>query len=328
MEIVGRELEAGYSTESSRGTAETTVNKWQKSVSVSIVERAENVVDDATHGSLEDSDQRRITQKWVEGDLEGIVHADALGYLLSSIYGGVDTTTVAGDVRSHNFKLKQSIQHQSLTVFAKDGGVQNLAFAGCAVSTLELNASVDDFVRFTASFIGQTAADDTETPSYDTEYDFIGRDITVKMASSEAGLSGATAIKLKSVDVTFDQGAIRDHVFGAYTADDVYNSKMMIEGSFTINFADEVYKDLYLGDTAQYMEIAIVGAADIGGGSNPAITLLLNKVQIMDWNRSGDNDSLVEGEVSFKAFYNAADSQQSELTLVNLTDTYPNTPSN
>jgi hypothetical protein len=267
-------------------------------------------------------------QKWIEGYMEGIVHADAIGYLFTSLYGKVASTTITGSVKQHVFNLKQNIQHQSLTVFGKDGGVQNLAFAGCMVNTLELNATIDDFVRFTASFIGQTAGDVAVTPSYDTEYDFIGRDISVKIADTEAGLSGATAQKVKSADITFDQGGIRDHVFGSYTPDDVYNAMMMIEGTLTLNFTDETFKDLYLSDSAKYMEINIQGAADIGGGNNPTLTILLHKVQIMDWNRSGDNDSLVESEVSFKAFYNSTDAKQSQVTLKNLTASYPNVPSN
>lgn len=326
-EIIGRDIEIGFSTEAVRGTAESTVDKWQKNVSANVVERAEHAVDDATRGQLEDSDGRRVTQKWVEGDMEGIVHADALGYLMASLYGKVATTTVSGSVKSHLFELKQIIQHQSLTVFGLDGDAQKVKYAGCAVGSLELNATIDDYVRFTANFIGQTATDHTETSAYDTEYDFIGKDITVKMADTEAGLPAAAAIKLKSLDITWDQGAIRDHVFGSYSPDDIYNAKMSIEGSFSLNFIDETEKDLYLGDDAKYMEITIQGAADIGSGNNPTITILLNKAMIMDWNRSGGNDEMVVAEVSFKAFYNETDAEQSQVTLQNLTSSYVNVPS-
>lgn len=328
MELVGREIEIGFATEATRGTAEPTVDKWQKNVTANVVERAEHAVDDATRGVLEDSDGRRVTQKYIEGDMEGIVHVDALGYLLASLYGKVATSTVTGSVKDHVFTLKQNIQHQSLTVFGLDGDAQKVKYAGCMVNTLELNATIDDYVRFTAGFIGQTATDHTETSSYDTEYDFIGRDISVKIADTEAGLAGATAIKVKAADLTWDQGGIRDHVFGSYTPDDVYNAKMMIEGTLTLNFADETYKDLYLSDTAKYMQIVIQGAADIGSGNNPTITILLNKVLLMDWNRSGGNDELVSEELSFKAFYNETDAQQSQITLRNLTSSYANVPSN
>lgn len=326
-EIIGRQLEVGLSTEATRGTAETTVDKWFKNVTASIVERAEHVEDDSTRGRFEDMDGRRVTQKYIEGDIEGIAHADALGYLYSSVYGTVASSNVAGSVYDHEFTLKQDSIHQSLTVFGKDGSVQQLRYGGCMVSTLELNAAVDDYVRFTASFVGRNATDDTETPSYDTEYDFVGRDITVKIADTEAGLSGATATKLKEITITHDQGAIRDHVFGSYDPDDVYNAKQTIEGSFVLNFTDEDFKDLYLGDDAKYMSVTIEGEADIGGGNNPAITYVFNKIQFTDWNREGGNDELVTQPISFKAFYNESDSEASKVTLRNLTSAYANTPS-
>lgn len=327
-EVLGRQLEVGVATEAVRGTSESSVDKWVKNVSANIVERAEKVQDDTTQGKLEDMEGSRVVQKWIEGDLEGIAHVDMLGYLYASLYGKVASSVVSGSVYDHEFTLKQNVDHQSLTLFAKDGDAQQLKYAGCMLNTFELNAGVDDYVRFTAGFLGRTAEDDTSTPSYDTEYDFIGRDITVKIADSEAGLVGATPIKVKEITISHDQGGIRDHVFGSYTPDDLYNAKQMIEGSFVLNFADETYKDLYLGDGAKYMSITIQGAADIGGGNNPTITYVFNKIQIQDWNRAGANDELVTETVNFKAFYNESDDEQSKVTLRNLTSSYANVPSN
>jgi hypothetical protein len=97
---------------------------------------------------------------------------------------------------------------------------------------------------------------------------------------------------------------------------------MMIEGEFTLNFDATTFKDLYLADTYKYMQIKIQGDANLGGGSNPTITITLNRVQIMDWNREGGNDELVTQPVSFKAFYNPTDGEQSTTVLRNLTEEY------
>jgi len=322
MEIIGREIEVGFGVEDNRGVAQGTPEVWMKNVLTNIIEKAEKVVDDASRGRLEDADGSRIVQKWIEGDLEGIVHADAIGYLIYNLYGAVSSSVVSGSVYDHEFTLQQAIQHASLSLFVKDGAIQNLSMAGGMVNTLNITGNMDDYVRFTANFLAQTANDETPTPSYDTEYDFVGRDITVKIADTEGGLVAAEGIKAKTVDITFDAGLIRDHVVGSYTPDDIYNAKMMIEGEITLNFANETYKDLFLANTDKYMEITIQGAADIGGGNNPTITILLNKINFMDWNRAGANDELVLETIPFKAFYNATDSQQSKLTLRNLTTEY------
>lgn len=327
-EILGRDLEVGFATEASRGSAESTVDKWCKNVNATIVERAEHAQDDATRGVMEDMDGRRVVKKHVEGTIDGIAHVDTLGYLFSSLYGKVASSVVAGSVYDHVFTLKQNIQHQSLTLFAKDGDVQQIKVAGGMVNTLELTATVDDYLRFTSEFIGRTATDDTSTPSYDTEYDFVGRDITIKIADSEAALGAASAIPVKSASIKHDQGLIRDHVFGSYNPNDIYNSKKMIEGDLMLNFQDETYKDLFLGDTAKYMQITIQGAADLGGGYYPTITYVFNKVLFNDWTRDGGNDELVTQSLKFKAYYNETDSEASQVTLRNLTSSYANVPSN
>lgn len=325
-EIIGRELEVGLATEATRGTAEASPDKWFRNVSASVVEKAEHVQDDTTRGRFEDSEGRRVVQKYIEGDIEGIAHADALGYLFANIYGMAVSTNVAGSVYDHVFNLKQDSNHQSLTVFAKDGDVQQLKFAGCMASSLELNATIDDYIRFTVSIEGKSSSNDSSTPSYDTEYDFIGKDITVKFADTEGGLSGASPIKAKEITVTHEQGAIRDHVFGGYTPDNYYNALSSISGSFTLNFKDTDQKELYLGDDSKYMSITIEGDADIGGGNNPSVTYIFNKVQITEWDRSGGNEELVTEPISFKAFYNETDSKASQVTLRNLTSSYDNLP--
>lgn len=327
MEIVGRQIEFGIATEASRGSAETAADKWMRKVTANVVERATHALDDTTRGRLEDGEGRRVVQRHIEGDIEGILHADLIGWFLANIYGVVNTSTVSGSVKSHVFTLRQNIQHQSLTLFAKDGTVQQHTFSNAMINTLEITAAIDDYVRFSASFLAAIAATNSDAPSYDTEYDFVARDIVIKIADSEAGLAGATAIKAKDVGITFDQGLIRDHVVGSYNPDDIYNARLMIEGTFTLNFADETFKDLYLGNTSKYMSITLEGEADLGAGNHPKIAIVLNKVQFMDWNRTGDANDLVTEPISFRAFYNPSDAEQSTVTLQNLTASYTNVPS-
>lgn len=327
MEIVGRQIEFGVATEAARGSAEAAADKWMRKVNANVVERATHALDDTTRGRLEDGEGRRVVQKHIEGDVEGVLHVDVLGWLLANIYGVVNTSTVTGSIKSHIFTLRQNILHQSLTLFAKDGGAQQLTFANAMINTLEITAAIDDYVRFSASFLAAVAADSAATPSYDTEYDFVARDITVKIADTEGGLAGATATKVKELGITWDQGLLRDHVVGSYNPDEIYNARLMIEGTFTLNFADETFKDLYLSNTNKYMSITLEGEADLGSGHHPTVTIVLNKVQFMDWNRSGDANDLVTEPISFQAFYNPSDSEQSTVTLKNLTAAYTNTPS-
>lgn len=326
MEIIGRQIELGMAAEASRGVASASAAKWLRKASATIVEKAVHAVDETSFGGFEDGEGRRVVQSYIEGEVAGPLHVDAAGWFFGNIYGICVTSTVAGLVRDHVFNLKQNALHTTLTFFAKDGAVQNLAFAGCMVDTFQLSVTTEDYIRFTSKIVGNSAAADTETTSETAEYDFVSRDVTVKLATSAAGLPAADAIKVKSLDITWDQGLIRDHVVGQYNPDDIYNSRLMIEGNFTRNFADTTLKTLYQNDQARYMEIKIEGAADIGGGSFPTITILLNKVQIMEWERQGAGSELVTQPIRFRAFRNRVDGKQSQVTLRNLTNAYANIP--
>lgn len=325
MEILGRQVEVGVAVESARGTAESTPARWMRKVTATFVHKVTKAKDDAVRGRLEESEGARVTQKWYAGDLTGILHADMLGYFLYSIYGAVSSALVSGSSMAydHTFTLEQSATHPTLTVFAKDGSVAQAAFGGALVGKLELSATVDDYLRFTASVEGCTENSDSSSPSYATEFDFIGRDVSVKIASTEAGLAGATALKVKNATVRWDVGSIRNHVFGSYNPDAMYNSKMAIEVELTRDFVDTTLRDLYTGDTATYMQITITGDADMDGdGSNPTVTLVLNKAQVMEWDRTSGADELVGETVKISGFFNATDAAQSSVVLRNLTEAY------
>ena len=323
MSYIGREQEAGFAVEAVRGTAESSPSKWLRNVTAGFTRSAEHATDDASGGVLENSHGRRVTQKWYEGSIEGILHADTIGYPLKNIYGAVSTSeVVAGTVYNHTFSVAQNITHDTLSVFVKDGDARQVVVNGCVVNSQSISAEINDYVRGTTELIGRDEASDSSTPSYDKEYDFVAKDIEVKIADAEGDLSGATATKVKNLSVDYDLSAIRDHVFGDYTPDNVYNSGITIEGSMELNDTDDTFKDLFEGDGSKYMQIAIIGSQDLGDGNNPSLTFLFHNIQVTGWERSGGNDELVEATVDFQAFYNRADGKQSEVDLQNTTASY------
>lgn len=325
--IVGKNLEIGISVEQDRGVAQAVAEKWVKKQTGNIFARAESKDDEISDGSLEDSSNSRIVKKWIEGDMDGVVHVDAIGYLLYNLYGSVVSSWVAAGVYSHVFDLLNSVQHPSLAIFAKDGDIQQQVYNNCMVGTLEITAVVDDYVKFSTSFIGKDEAVNSDTPSYDTEYDFIGKDVSVKVSDTEGGLSGATPLEARSVSINFNTNLLPDHILGQLAPEDVYNTTSMIEGELVLTYADTTFKDMHLGDTAKYMEITIQGSQDIGETENPAIVILLHKVKVSSWDRSGGRDEIVTETVGFKAYRNTSDGKQSEITLQNNTPEYAVAPS-
>ena len=322
MEIIGRQIELGIGVEETRGTPQSTAEKWIKKISANIVAKSEKKVDESTRNVMEDSLGARVVKKWFEGDLEGNVHADAIGYFFYNMYGAVSSVSAGGSAYTHTFSCGNSIIHPSLSLLVKDTSISQEAFDTGMINTLEISVAIDDYVKFTASFMAAEATASTDTPSYDTEYDFIARDITLKFSDTEGGLAAADAIPAKDLTINWNANLISDHIIGGYFPDDIYNSHLAIEGSFNLNYAADTYKDLFTADTYKYIQITITGEADIGDDDHPSIVILLNRAQVMDWNREDSADELVNEPISFKAFYNETDSEASTVVLTNVTSEY------
>ena len=321
-EFIGRQVEVGVAVEGVRNTAESTPAKWIKNVVANIIPNVEKVRDDGKRGRLEMNDGTRIVQKWFQGPLEGVLHADGIGYLLANLYGEEDVTALGDSVYSHEFTLDQSIIHPTLTFFVKDGAVYQKKLNGGVINTLTISAAVDNLVRFTSEAICLEAAADASVPSYDTEYDFITKDITVKVADTEEGLATAEEIKAKNLEVSINANVIRNHTFGQYAPDSNYNAGFGIEVKLTRDYVDDTFESLWGSDDSKYMQIAITGSQDIGGANNPSLTITLNKGQVTAWSRSGGADELVTEDVTIEAFLNEDDLEQSSMTLVNNTAVY------
>ncbi|KKT72760.1 MAG: hypothetical protein UW68_C0026G0009 [Candidatus Collierbacteria bacterium GW2011_GWB1_44_6] len=321
-EILGKEIEFGVALESVRGTAKTTAEKWFKKITATVVEKVEKKVDESTRNRLEDSLATRIVKKWIEGELSGNVHVDGIGYLFYSLYGGVTSTLVVTGVYSHVFAISNSNLHPCLSLFAKDGANSQEVYNGGMVSDMELNVASDDYLKFKANFIARSNVANSASVTYGTEYDLIGKDVVVKIATTEAGLSSATAIKVKELSIKWDQGLIVDQVVGSLSPNDLFASKMAIEGELKLNYDADTYKDLFNTDVYRYMQITITGTADLGTTNYPTITILMHRVAVTDWTRDDSAGDLVSQTVSFKAFFNETDVKQSTVTIKNKTAEY------
>jgi len=324
-EHIGRESAVGLAIEGTRGTAEASASKWLKKSTATLLPEVEKVIDDSSFGRLEDAEEARTVREWYQGTVDGVLHADAIGYPLAQMYGEVTSTTVTGAVTEHEFELEQSITHPTLTLFMTDP-VKSERYNGGVVSSLAINATTDDYLRYSMEVLARSATSHTDTLDYDTEYDFIGRDITVKMAATEGDLTTAVALPIKSLNINYTTGAISDWVFGSNTPE-LYNGAFAIEFDFTKNHTDTTFEALYKGDDARYFEITIKGDNVLTGGNAPELRFLFNKVKVTDYSVDDASNELREESVTCKALYNVTDEAQSTVYLKNLTAEYINSGS-
>ena len=326
-EIIGRDIEVGLAVGEDAPSAEHSIQK----TTANIMKQVEHAEDDTTRGSIIASKGRRVVQTWLEGNINGIVHIDAVGYFLANLWGTVSSGLVSNGTYTHTISLDDDHYHTPLTLWLKEGS-DVYKGEGVQVNSLELTASVDDYLRYSAELIGTDLSDSTFTPSYIEEKDFIGKDITIKVADTKAGLSGSTAVQAKSVTINQNRNLERNHVFNnEYSPSTIYGPRFETEITMTLNRIPgaDTYKDLFEGDGDKYVRITIEGSQDISDNSsdvNPKLQYTFYKTQVTGRSKTDDADALIEEEITIGCYMQddgaTDDGELGEITLLNNTEDY------
>jgi len=324
-EIYGREILFKVGVESPRGT-KATLGRALRKVTAKVMESATKEDDETTDGSFEDFSGSRVVKKEYSGEFDSNLHVDVFPYFLLNVYGNVESTNVAGSVYDHEFTLSHNKTHPTLTFFAKYGDIEEGAITGCVLENLEINAAENKVIKVKTSIKGRNYTSASEDYTTGTEYDFVSRDVTIKVADSELGLASAESLCIREMTITHSQGVVEKNCLGNYGLNNVFNNENKLEIKIKKDYVDRTFEDLFLSNSTKYVEIKIQGEANIGGGNNPTITYLLNKAMVKDWNKSDDKE-LVPEDFTLHALRNSNDGQASSVTVRNLTSSYITTPS-
>jgi hypothetical protein len=180
------------------------------------------------------------------------------------------------------------------------------------LNSLEITAELDQIVMYTAGFMSKSARDTGLTvPAVVQESKFTKKHVSIKLADTIAGLSGASALALKSFTLTIEKNVTLDDVLGTAEPEDILNQQLAIEGELTLNYEAETFKNYMKAGTYKAMEIALVNTDDlIGASTRPSLTIQLPKVDFFDWEPEYDNDAITQQTISFKASRDVANSQE------------------
>lgn len=321
--FIGRTADVGIAKETSRGTAETSADFWLPKVSLTLDDGIEQVIDESSVGVIEDATDAVVVGKFAEGEIEGNILSESFGLLLLSALGSISTSGPdETSVYTHTFTVNQSAQHQALTLFLDDG-VQDYAFALGMLESLALDISLGQFARYTASFRSKVGETDTLSPSYSSENIFLPQHGSVKIASAVSDLTGASALDVRSVQLTINKNIEDDRKLGSLDQDDILNKQFSVEGSVEFVFDAETFKDDMLADTAKAMRIRLTNSdVTIGSTLNPQLNIDLSKVKITSFERNYGNNDIVTATANFKGLYKIAESDMIEVELVNETSSY------
>ncbi len=322
---IGRLLALGLAKESSRGTAQSSATYWLPINDWNIDEKFDNVVADQAMGVIENSVGEYRVKNYADGSIKLPLTDQSSGLLFLSLFGSQAVATHAGEsvVYDHTFTIGESAQHPSLTLFIHDPlSGTDYSHANGVIHKLDLDAELKKFVELNVSARALKGASQSAfTPSLLSENRFIPQNMTFKYATAVSGLSGATAIALKSIKLSIDENIEDQEVLGSVNPADFLNKEFKVEGQLEAiyqNLTDFKNVALATPNVGQAMLIDLVNTdVTIGSTTHPELKITLNQVYFTEYSRPIKTRDLVYQTVKFRASYKLADSAMISAVLTN-----------
>ena len=315
--FVGRRGIFGLAKESSRGVG-VSPTEWIPRVTASFEDKTDTAREAEALGRIEDSDSNHVLRRYAEGDVEFELNDRQIGMFLTSLIGASPTTT-GGPTYAHTYTLANTNQHQSLSVYYEDPDINKL-YKLAVVSSLEFVAEPDGIVRCTANLMSKGSNDWTNQTQAFTSIGnkFLQQHVQLKLASTIGGLSAATALSLKSLNLTISANAENDNVLGTAEPEDILNHQFSVEGSLTLNKEDDTYRGYMLNGTYRAADLTFNRA------SNSSLQFQFPRLDFTEWEQDRTLDDITSQTINFKGNYDAANALAIISTCV-LTNTYAGT---
>lgn len=320
MAMIGRKYQVGIGKEATRGTVVAPSKYLPLLDPPSIENKPEYVMNEQGIGVIANADGSDIVKNYCEGEINGKVGDDSIGYLLLGTMGTVATSTDLG-AQLHNFTMLNNNTHPSFTLDIKND-VEQLAHALCMVNSYRMTAEIDNYVQYTVGFTGKKGVASTETPAYTADNEFIAKHITIKVADDVSGLAGASALTLSSMELGIEKDVEALFSFGSDEPSIIPNKSFSVEGNFEGRFENTDLKTLFEEGTQKAMSISVVNTGVTIGTTNPTITYTMPKVMFEGWDKSGGNNDIIMQNLEFKAYYDTTEASMIEVDLRNETASY------
>ncbi|RMD70285.1 MAG: hypothetical protein D6822_04360 [Cyanobacteria bacterium J149] len=325
MPQIGRTRAVGIGKETTWGTA-VSPSYWLPLTDIDYKNKIEAVVKEGMRARIEATYGHDVAKQWAEGSLGGNVFSESFGLLLYGTLGSVSTASNAdpsGNVYDHTFTVSNSNSHPSLTIGVDDTEIGDKNFAGATLNSLELQMERENYVKFSADFIGKASASATLTPSFGTEYLLRPQDVTFKHASDSSGLGAASATAVQSMTLTIEKNAESNFNLGSTDPSRVYNKQFAVTLKVDLLYTDDTLHDYWKAGTSRAVEITITNTDQvIGTSANPSLDIILYSGQIVEWENSGGIDDIQTQTLTFRADYSASDSKMIQAVLTNLVTSY------
>jgi hypothetical protein len=134
------------------------------------------------------------------------------------------------------------------------------------------------------------------------ENSFTSKHVSVKIASTTGGLSGASALSIKNLRLTISRETMKYYPHGAIDPAAINIGPFSVEGELVLRYDANTLENLWFANTQQALQISLVnGDVTIGAAAHPGLVFTLPKVRLNTFDMSDDLDEIVEQTVGFTA---------------------------
>lgn len=302
--FIGRRVNVGIAKESVRGVGVAATYTLPK-LNITFEDKANKARSGESLGNISgEGNQSAVTGRFSEGAIDGELNAKSFPLIALATFGSLSTASYLSAYK-HTLSLSNTNQHQSLSIHINDP-IGDTIFEGCMIDSLELEVTQNEFVKFSAGIKGKKGQDSTFTPSQAADYKFVGRDLTLKVATDTSGLAAASALSVKELNLTINKNTDFDWVLGTLEPEDVLNKQFTIQGSLTLNYEDRTWRNYMLNGTYRALSIKLTDSRDTVGSTNPEFYLELPRVDFSEWESQRENDEIAGQTINFTALYDVA----------------------
>lgn len=326
--IIGRNLSLGYAKEITRNTAVATPAKFIPYTEMNLQPKKEYFEDNTGFGRPEMMAGRLSNQEYVAGSIGGYVDADTIGELLFHLFGQETPVTALG-ATTHTFNRLNSTEFPTFSLFYTKAPARSLVAKGCNIDKFSIEFGEKE-TKWSADIIGiSEAVTGAITPAYAQRLRYLlFRHLTVKSATTVAGLSAGTSQQIKNLKLTFSNNSKIDFSTGTGTDSlnpfDINQTTWGCEVSFDQTVRDTNLITAYNANTltAFQFDCENLGAAVLGTSLlKPKLSFILAP-SIVEIDDKAPLDDVEVISVKIKGQYSISDSFLVRAILQNLVAAY------
>lgn len=203
--------------------------------------------------------------------------------------GGIDNA-----VFGHVFERAENNNHPAATVYGYDP-VDPQKATYHMLSSFELNLAADNIIEVSGEFEGQKIEDDAtgSVPAYVDQFDFLGRQATVKIGNTISSLDAASAASMSRIKLSVAKNLAGFQRLGSDENTSIHNQQWDMMGDFDALYNSLTLRDYDLDNTKKALRIYI-NASDfiIGSAGTPKLLIDISEAQFKDFSMPDDNDTL------------------------------------